>query len=159
MRFERSKEWWLARIGSEPSGPVGAGRGPVDDDVSVEADTSVTASFGEFVHLLRRREGLSVDQFAEAVNIEVSEAQAIEEDPYYRVEARTVWYIARKYDFSQAKLNELAGVVVANDVEPFVEQQRYAARSELRNRLSDEEIVFLNVIVSVIEDQADREQA
>jgi hypothetical protein len=106
------------------------------------------------VHLLRRREGLSVDQFANAVDIEVREAQAIEEDPYYHAEARTVWVIARKFSLSQAKLNEMAGVVIANDVEPFIDQQRYAARSELRSALSADEISLLNIIVSVIEDRA-----
>lgn len=155
MRFERSKEWWLARIAGEPDGPIGAGSGlaePTPDDASTALPS--TTSFGEFVHLLRRRNGLSIDQFANAVDIEVREAQAIEEDPYYRVEARTVWVIARKYDLSQARLNELAGVVVANDLEPFDSRHRYAARSELRSALSDEEMALLGVVVSVIGDQA-----
>lgn len=156
MQFERSKEWWLARIAGEPDGPIGAGSGlgePTDDEVSA-SDGPEGASFGEFVHLLRRREGLSVDQFAEAVDIEVREAQAIEEDPYYRVEARTVWVIARRYDLSHARLNEMAGVVVANDLEPFVDQQRYAARSQLRSALSDQEMALLNVVVSVVDERA-----
>jgi HTH-type transcriptional regulator, competence development regulator len=157
MRFKRSKEWWLARIAVEPDVPIGAGSGipqPVQGDVSASADAPSRTSFGEFVHLLRRRGGLSVDEFAEAVDIEVREAIAIEEDPYYRVEARTVWVIARKYDLSQAKLNEMAGVVKATDIEPFVDQHRYAARSELRSALSADEIALLNVVVSVIEDRA-----
>jgi hypothetical protein len=157
MRFERSKEWWLARIDGEPDGPIGAGSGlgePVDDEAPSTVAAPSATSFGEFVHLLRRREGLSVDQFANAVDIEVREAQAIEEDPYYHAEARTVWVIARKFSLSQAKLNEMAGVVIANDVEPFIDQQRYAARSELRSALSADEISLLNIIVSVIEDRA-----
>ena len=113
-------------------------------------------AFGEFVHLLRRSKGLSVDQFAEVVDIEVSDAQAIEEDPFYRVDGRTVWAIARTYQLPQGKLNEMAGVVVANDMEPFIDQQRYAARSELRSALSPDEIALMNVLVSVIEDRTQR---
>ena len=159
MRFERSKDWWLSRIAKEPDGPIGAGRMSSETNNDTGAGTSEipeTASFGELVHLLRRREGLSVDKFAETVDIEVSEAQAIEEDPYYRAEARTVWRIARVYDLPQTELNELAGVVVANDVEPFLEPQRYAARSELCTKLSGDEVTLLNLVVTVIKERVDQ---
>jgi HTH-type transcriptional regulator, competence development regulator len=160
--IERSKEWWLARIDGEPDGPIGAGSIPTssgDGFTATSAGEGATTTFAEFVHLLRRREGLSVDQFANAVNIELSEAQAIEEDPYYCVEARTVWYIAQKFSFSQSKLNALAGVVVANDIDPHIAQERFAARSELRVRLSSYEIDLLNAVVAVIQDQVDRARA
>ncbi len=159
MRFERSKEWWLARIAKEPDGFIGAGRLPTEaagDGASASLDHSEAASFGELVHLLRRREGFSVDKFAEVVDIEISEAQAIEEDPYYRAEARTVWRVACVYDLPQTELNELAGVVIANDVGLFVEPQRYAARSELCTKLSDAEVTLLNLVVTVIKERVDQ---
>ncbi|MGH7025603.1 MAG: hypothetical protein ACREEB_18735 [Caulobacteraceae bacterium] len=159
MRFERTKEWWLARVGGETDVSIGASSGLADANADAGDNGDATGelsppSFCEFVHLLRRRERLSVEQFAEAVDIELSDAQAIEEDPFYRVEARTVWAIARTYRLPQGKLNEMAGVVVANDVEPFIDQQRYAARSELRSALSSDEIALLSIVVSVIEDRA-----
>lgn len=155
MRFERSKEWWLARIAGETDVVIGASSGLGEaEGGETSAEEAATASFGEFVHLLRRREGLSADEFAMAVDIELSDAQAIEEDPFYRVDARTVWAIARTYHLPQTMLNEMAGIVVANDLAPFVDQQRYAARSELRSALSPEEIALLNIVVSVIEERA-----
>lgn len=161
MRFERTKEWWLTRIGGEADVLIGASSGLAESDTDAPYKGSVAGdqsppSFSEFVHLLRRREGLSVDQFAEAVDIELTDAQAIEEDPFYRVDARTVWAIARTFYLPQGTLNEMAGVVVSNDAEPFVDQQRYAARSELRSALSANEIALLNIVVSVIEDRARR---
>ena len=162
MPIVRSKEWWLARIDAEPDGPIGAGSIPAESGSELFAsasDEGAATTFSEFVHLLRRREGLSVDEFANAVNIELSEAQAIEEDPYYCVEGRTVWYIAQRFHFSQSKLNQLAGVIVANDVDPHFTQERFAARSELRGRLSDHELDLLNSVVAVIQDRADRAPA
>jgi HTH-type transcriptional regulator, competence development regulator len=153
MQFERSKEWWLARIAGEADVPIGASSGLAaisEDPEAVEALAGM--SFGEFVHLLRRREGLSVDNFAETVDIELSDAQAIEEDPYYCVDARTVWAISQRFDLPKARLNAMAGIVVAND-ESFIDQERYAARSALRNELSADEIALLNIVVSVIEDR------
>lgn len=158
MPIERSREWWLARIDAEPDVPIGAASGLADAEPRAgDGETAVGApaapSFSEFVHLLRRREGLSVDRFAEAVDIELSDAQAIEEDPFYRVDARTVWAIARTYQLPQGPLNEMAGVVVANDVEAFLDRHRYAARSELVTALSPEEVALLDVVVSVIGDR------
>lgn len=95
---------------------------------------------GKFVHLLRRREHLPVDQFAEAVDIELSDAQATEEEPFYRVDFRTIWAISRRFGLPQGKPNEIAGVVMANDAEPFINQQRYAARWEFRTALSTDEL-------------------
>lgn len=152
MKFERSKEWWLARIADETEVPIGAGSGLTKAGSAGEPDDE--PSFGEFVHLLRRREGLSIHQFAEAVDIELSDAQSIEEDPFYRVDVRTVWAIARTYRLPETKLHAMAGVVVTNDIESFVDQRRYAARSELRTALSRDEIELLDVVVSVIEDRA-----
>lgn len=154
MRFERSKEWWLSRIRGETEVPIGASSGLAETgDIGETVAAQSTPSFGEFVHLLRRRERLSVDQFAEAVDIELSDAQAIEEDPFYRVDFRTVWAISRRFGLRQSKLNELAGVVVANDVELFIDRRRYAARSELRSALSRDEIALLEIVVSVIEER------
>ena len=155
MRFDRSKEWWTARLAGETEVLIGAAEGLARSvDGEGPADAPTAASFGEFVHLLRRRESLSVDQFAETVDIELSDAQAIEEDPFYRVDFRTVWAISRRFGLPPSKLNEMAGVVVANDVQPFIDQQRYAARSELRSALSADEIALLDIVVSVIEDRA-----
>jgi HTH-type transcriptional regulator, competence development regulator len=155
MRFERSKEWWLARLAGETNVPIGAAGGLADPaDGQEPADPLPTTWFGEFVHLLRRRECLSVDQFAETVDIELSDAQAIEEDPFYRVDFRTVWAISRRFGLPQAKLNEMAGVAVANDVEPYIDQRRYAARSELRSALSADEMALLDIVVAVIDERA-----
>jgi HTH-type transcriptional regulator, competence development regulator len=154
MRFERSKEWWLARLADEAEVLIGASNGLAETVGEVEkADDE--PSFGGFVHLLRRREKLSIQEFAEAVDIELSDAQAIEEDPFYRVDVRTVWAIARTYNLSQGKLHEMAGVLVANDdASAFLDQRRYAARSELRSALSSDETALLDIIVSVIEERA-----
>ncbi len=168
MRFERSKEWWLARSWAEPEVPIGAGvavsGSAVADEQSAATEMApveqaIPARFGEFVHLLRRYRGLSIEQFADAVNIDVSEAQVIEEDLFYYPEPRTIYYVAKAFDLSQQRLNELVGLTVANDYEGVEGQQRYAARSQSRSQLDSDELVLLNVIVAVLEDRATRGQS
>lgn len=161
MRFERSKEWWLARSRAEPEVPIGAGVAasdtPADNGQPAVAGAEVAAPaarFGEFVHLLRRQRGLSVEQFADAVNIDLSEAQTIEEDVFYCPEARTVYYMAKAFNLPQGGLNELAGITVANDHTAIEGQQRYAARSQSRSALSSVELALLNAIVAALDQQA-----
>jgi len=165
MRFERSKEWWLARSRAETEVPIGAGVSALADSVAGEqfAATGTApveplgpARFGEFVHLMRRHRGLSIEQFADAANIDVSEAQVIEEDFFYYPEPRTIYYVAKVFDLSQQRLNELVGLTVANEYEAVEGQQRYAARSESRSRLNGAELVLLNAIVAALEDRAAR---
>lgn len=168
MRLQRSREWWLARARAEPDVPISAGIPEVEKDerqcdlVGKAGEleiNDVPAIFSEFVHLLRRKRGLSIEEFADAVHIDVSEAQVLEEDPFYSPEPRTVYYIARAFNMPQAALNSYAGVTIANDFEAISGGQRFAARSESRSKLSGEELLLLNAIVAVLEEREARAKA
>lgn len=155
MKLDRSKEWWLAWLRDEPDVPISAGV-PADEESCPEQalpealEATAPAPFGEFVHLLRRGKGMSIEEFAEVVDIEVREAQAIEEDPFYHAEARTIWSMARAFDLPQTGLNALAGLMVANDYALFEGQERFAARSASRSQLSDEEFALFNAVVATL---------
>jgi hypothetical protein len=99
---------------------------------------------------------LSIEEFANVVDIEVREAEAIEEDPFYYAEARTIWSMARAFDLPQSGLNELAGLMVANDSASFEGQERFAARSASRSQLNDEEFAVFNAVVAALS-QSDAE--
>lgn len=166
MKLKRSKEWWLARARAEADVPIAAGvpdndeEGPDTCKLVGEAGepelVDVPADFSQFVHLMRRERGLSVEDFADLAHIDVAEAQVIEEDPFYSPEPRTVYYIAQAFNMPQAELNSFAGVTVTNDFEPIADQLRYAARSESRSALDDDELVLLNAIVAVLEKRNER---
>lgn len=156
MRFERSKEWWLARSRAEPEISADAGRPDNDavDEGQARAEPGAPVQFSEFVHLLRRRSSLSIEEFADKVNIDVAEAQVIEEDPFYTPELRTIYYLAMAFDLSQQRLNEYAGLAAANDHGIVEGQQRFAARSERRSSLSGDELAVLNAVVATLEERA-----
>lgn len=156
MRFERSKEWWLARSRAEPEKPSDAGTPEVGDvdQGRPRAEPGASVRFGEFVHLLRRQRRLSIEEFADMVNIDLAEAQVIEEDPFYSPEPRTIYYLARAFNLSQQRLNEYAGLTAANDHAVAEGQQRYAARSESRSSLSGDELALLNAVVTTLEERA-----
>jgi transcriptional regulator with XRE-family HTH domain len=167
MRFERSKEWWLSRSRAEPDMPISAGMAvPDSEDVHPlgakcppeAADAEMPARFSEFVHLLRRRQGLSIEEFADKVNIDVQEAQVLEEDAFYCPEPRTIFYISKAFNLSQSALNEYVGLTIANDFEGVEGQQRFAARSESRTHLDSEELALLNAIVAALENRAAKVQ-
>jgi len=159
MRFERPKEWWLARARAEPEVTIGAGVEMSDrairDQQSSAEEPAISVPFGEFVHLLRRQQSLSIEQFAEVVNIDVSEARVLEDDPSYLPEPRTIFYVAQAFNLSQQELNEYAGLTAANDHDVVDGQLRYAARSESRSQLSADELALLNTIVAVLADRVE----
>lgn len=168
MKLKRSREWWLARARAEPDVPISAGVPDVEEednhcDLVGEAGepelNDVPAVFSEFVHLLRRQRGLSIEDFADTVHIDVSEAQVLEEDPFYSPEPRTVYYIAQAFNMPQAALNSYAGVTIANDFEAISGTHRFAARSESRSKLTGDELVLLNAIVAVLEEREAKAKA
>jgi hypothetical protein len=72
MKFERSKEWWLAKARREGDAVIGAGFLALDPveraTAAIGADRPIAAGvdetrivFGRFVHLMRRERGLSVE--------------------------------------------------------------------------------------------------
>lgn len=154
MRIERSKEWWLAKSRREGDCVVGAGLLALDlkpEDTAMSATTDESRiAFGRFVHLMRRRRGLSVEKLAEVAKVEPSELLVIEEDVQYVPDHRTVYCLAEVFEVSQQRLMQLSGLAVANDPGLRREAVRFAARSESVQKLTPEEAAALDAFVTVL---------
>jgi transcriptional regulator with XRE-family HTH domain len=157
MRLERSKDWWLKRAQREGDAVIGAGLlafdpAPEERAAGATAEDSRIA-FGKFVNLMRRRRGLSMEQLADAAEIDASELLVIEDDVHHVPEPRTVYQLAQTFEVSQRRLMQLAGLTAANDVALRQEAVRFAARSESVQKLTPEESSALEAFVAVLSEQ------
>lgn len=160
MRLERSKEWWMSRARREGDAVIGAGL-LAFDPAPEERPLSASAfpaeenriAFGKFVNLMRRRRGLSMEQLADAAEVDASELLVIEDDLHHAPEPRTVYRLAQTFEVSQRRLMQLAGLTAVNDVGLRQEAVRFAARSESVQKLTPEESSALEAFVAVLSEQ------
>lgn len=160
MRLERSKDWWMARARREGDAAVGAGLLAFDpapeerpSSAQVPASEETHIAFGKFVNLMRRRRGYSMEQLAEAADIDASELLVIEGDVHHVPEPRTVFKLAQTFEVSHQRLMQLSGLAAANDVGFREEAVRFAARSESVQKLTPEESAALEAFVAVLSEQ------
>jgi transcriptional regulator with XRE-family HTH domain len=160
MKLERSKEWWMARARREGDAVIGAGLlafDPAPDERPSGAQTAIVEetriAFGKFVNLMRRRRGFSMEQLAQAADLDASELLVIEDDVHYVPEPRTVFKLAETFEVSQRRLMQLAGLAAANDAGFRQEAVRFAARSEAVQKLTPEESSALEAFVAVLSEQ------
>lgn len=160
MKLELSEDWWMARARREGDAVVGAGLLAFDpapearpSGVQVGAAEDTRIAFGKFVNLMRRRRGFSMEQLAEAAELEASELLVIEDNVHYVPEPRTVFKLAQTFEVSQRRLMQLAGLSVANDIGFREEAVRFAARSESVQKLTPEESSALEAFVTVLSEQ------
>lgn len=160
MKFERNKEWWLAKARAEGDAFIGAGAlafDPQPEPASTAAAASPTEdlrlAFGRFIRLMRRERGLSVEKLAETAALDLGELVSIEENLDFHPEPRTVYQLARTFDVPQQRLMQLAGLTAARDAGFSTEAVRFAARSESTQRLSREEKAALDAFLQVLSRQ------
>lgn len=160
MRLERSKEWWMSRARLEGDSAIGAGMLAFDPAPEERPSAAPAAAseenriaFGKFVNLMRRRRGLSMEQLADAAEVDASELLVIEDDLHHVPEPRTVYKLAQTFDVSQRRLMQLAGLTAANDVGLRQEAIRFAARSESVQKLTPEESAALEAFVAVLSER------
>jgi HTH-type transcriptional regulator, competence development regulator len=160
MKFERSKDWWMARARREGDAVIGAGLLALDpkpderaSGAQIAAVEETRIAFGKFVNLMRRRRGFSMEQLAQAADLDASELLVIEDDVHHVPEPRTVFKLAETFEVSQRRLMQLAGLAAANDAGFRREAVRFAARSESVQKLTPEESSALEAFVTVLSEQ------
>jgi transcriptional regulator with XRE-family HTH domain len=160
MKLERGKDWWMARARREGDAVIGAGLLAFDPALDERASgTQIAAieetriAFGKFVNLMRRRRGFSMEQLAQAADLDASELLVIEDDVHYVPEPRTVFKLAETFEVSHRRLMQLAGLAAANDAGFRQEAVRFAARSESIQKLTPEESSALEAFVAVLSEQ------
>ena len=158
MKIEVTKDWCEAMARQEADVEVGAGLIAADPIFNGEAahDTTFDESriaLGRFVHLMRRRDKLSLEALAERADVDLAELMSIEFDAHYLPESRTLYQLAHTFKVSHKKLMGLSGLTKPKDVQYVEEAVRYAARSESIETLSAEEQAALEWLISVLSEK------
>ena len=153
---ENLKEWSLRMAMKELGQEIGAG-GFGFRDVPVAADTLSSiapemplekVAFSRFVELMRRKKGLTVEQLADACDIEVAEIISIEDEALSGIGPRTVFQIAKCFNVSESKLMQIAGLRQVQDANLAAKSLRFAARSNSMASLTKEEREALEEFVA-----------
>src|ERR1041385_8316038 len=156
MKVHVTPEWCLAMARREGDLEVGAGpRAPYaeSDDVVASSRTEARIAFGRFVHLIRRKRGMSIEQLANEASVDLAELVQIEDDLHHAPEPRSVYQLARVFNIPQQRLMRLAGLAVPNSERFRAEAIKFAPRSESKEALSAEEREALEQFIRVLSER------
>ena len=152
MRMNTDKKWLRRKAQLEDGGYVSVG-GLVED---LEQRDQVGQlgpwqhAFVRCVQLARRDRRLSLEQFAEKVDVELVELLKIETEEHYKPAIRTVHKIAEFLKIPEKKLLALAGLLQVKDPQFQTAALRFAARSAPVEKLSQQEHSDLEEIVKFL---------
>lgn len=159
MKIEFTKEWCMRMARLEGEATIAAGTSALDPVFRKEYGTREAVPddsnivFGRFVRLMRRQHGQTVENLAEAADVELSELVEIEDDTRHIPDHRTVYQLANYFQVPMSNLMQIAGLAVPKDSRLFDEAIRFAARSEPVAQLSLEERAALEAFVVILSEK------
>lgn len=165
MKLCVDNDWLRRQIESDPIGDVEAGRGirrsadvlnalaehqEPKDKKTVRPASRSEAALGLLVHMTRRRDRLSIVQFAERVRVSAEEVTAIEKDPSYSPRPRTIHNLAEYVKVPAKSLLNLLPDAPAVDHSLDDAVHKFAASSDDLSGLSRAERRSLNDFVKFL---------
>ena len=153
MKMNTDKGWLLKKAAQEDGCFVSVG-GLVDALEQGERPPGnvipMRQAFVRFVQLARRERRLSLEQFAEKVDVDLVELFKIETEEHYKPAIRTVHKIAEYLQIPEKKLLALAGLLQVKDAQFQTAALKFAARSAPVEKLTREEHSDLEEIVKFL---------
>src|ERR1700722_5762582 len=119
MRMNTDKDW-LRKMAEREDGCAVSVGGLIESLEQKEQTSNLIPmkpAFVRFVELARRERSLSLEQFAEKVDVELVELVKIETEASYTPAIRTVYKIAEFLKLPEKKLFALAGLLHMKDPE------------------------------------------
>lgn len=160
MKFHIPATWCEDMARKEIGMEIGAGLLSIDPSFAEEKSVS-NNSFSEdskiplnrFVHLMRRKKGLTLEQLADQADIDLGDLLNIEEDAHFTPDVRAIYKLSKIFDVSQKKLMALSGLTKPKNKEYVEEAVRYAARSASIEQLSADEQAALEGLITVLSER------
>ena len=153
MKMNSDRAWLLRKAEQEDGCFVSVGGLVNTLEKGVQSPTNVIPMkhvFACFVKLARRERNLSLEQFAEKVDVDLVELLKIEKDEQYVPALRTVHQIATFLKVPEQKLMALAGLLKAKDAKFQSAALKFAANSEPVEKLSEEEHAALEEYIKFL---------
>jgi DNA-binding XRE family transcriptional regulator len=111
MTFDFDRVWFEKAVKLEQGKNVTAGL-PAPLDMREQEHSENRIAFSRIVSWARRNDRLTAERLAKNLDLDVDEIVAIENNPYYTVEPRSIMQIARYLKVQPQALMKLAGLTV-----------------------------------------------
>ena len=111
--------------------------------------------FGRFVEFARRKQKLTVEDFASKAGVDLQELVNMEQNPDARPQITTVHLLAKFLKLPPKPLMELAGLLESKEVSIGSAALRFAARAETNAELNPQETQAFDEFVKVIVEASD----
>ena len=158
MRMQWAKEWLQNHIENDPDIECDAGwplrdAAPLKQFVQEEGEAAPEqkmAVLNVLVHQIRRRDGLSIDGFADRIQVESDEIEKLESDPDFVPRPRTLHRLADYLKVPTVAVQSLTADSVVRDDNVTKAALRFAASSDDLTKLSSTERRGLNDFVKFL---------
>lgn len=156
MKLLISNEWLRNRIEADPDIDIEAGRSISDCLAAADAtvgDRNVVQlriALGVLVRQLRMRDGLSLSELADRIDVSEGDLRAIEHDPHFTPGPRVIFKLSEHFNVPLSNLSQMAGVTRTVSRNLYNEAVRYAARSDDVGVLTEEERRDLDAFVAAL---------
>ena len=154
MKITVTKEWFRSRAHLEEGHEIGAGSlrhigKPALHAVPANA-TADNITFGQTISLMRRKRRWTIDRLATAAEATSDELAEIEVNPECVPELSTVFSLAKVFKLPPKALMQKAGLADAASSRLREDSIRYAACSEFKEPLSDDEEHVLQAVLKAM---------
>lgn len=154
MKIKVTKEWFRSRIHLEEGVEIGAGSLRHAGKPALGSMTARSSiddiSFGQTIALLRRKRHWTIGRLAVEAEATDRELAEIESNPDYVPEPSTVFSLAKVFNLSPKPLMQKAGLADASNSRLNEDSIRYAACSEFKEPLSDDEEHILQAVLKAM---------
>lgn len=166
MKLLFTNEWLRRKIASDPDIETEAGRPltspPIEEIESGKVAVMPTRNvvqlriaLGTFVHQLRQREALTLQELATKADVSENELRQVETNPSYTASPRLIHKLSRHFGMPLNNLYQLSGRTFTVERRLYNEAVRYAAHSDDVTPLTGDQLEVLNGFVAVLNQLAE----
>jgi transcriptional regulator with XRE-family HTH domain len=167
MKLRFTDEWLREKIMSVPDVEAEAGQPLESPALLKEMETGKVAviaarnvvqmriALGTFVHQLRQKQQLTLQQLAERADVSEDELRQVETNPSYTARPRLIYQLSQFFGVSLNNLSQMAGTHVV-DRQLYNSAVKYAAHSDDLAPLTQSQLELLNGFIAVVNDASEK---